>query len=85
MQTPTIGRIVHYRLSDADAAAINAQQSQGNHVDANDVVAAIVVRVWVPTTCNLRLMLDGECDMWVTSRTHGNDMGNWDWPQFIVS
>ena len=60
-QKPSVGRIVHYRLSEQDAVAINrrraadtrsaawpvgAQAHVGNSVGAGEVVPLIVVRVW---------------------------------------
>jgi hypothetical protein len=39
-QQPSIGRIVHYRLSDYDAAAINKRRADANNPDANGVTLA---------------------------------------------
>ena len=59
-QTPTIGRIVHYRLSANDVLSINssrssgsaveeisgAQMRHGNPVSEGDTVPLAIVRVW---------------------------------------
>lgn len=83
VMTPTIGRIVHYRLSEDDAKAINALPMPGNTVKAGDLVAAIVVRVWSASTCNLRLVLDGDGEYWATSCSVGDEQRQWNWPQHI--
>lgn len=48
--TPTIGRIVHYRLSRADAARVTALRARdsgpGNPVAEGSVVPLIVTAVW---------------------------------------
>lgn len=85
MMTPTLGQVVHYRLSDQDATAINALPAQHNPTTANQTVAAIVVQVWNASTCNLRLLLDGDSDYWATSRVVGNQPGQWNWPQHITT
>lgn len=49
-QTPTLGRVVHYRLTKDDCAAIEAQRRvsgmPGNPVVPGAVVPAVVVAVW---------------------------------------
>jgi hypothetical protein len=85
MMSPTLGRIVHYRLTQGDVDAIKALPRQNNPVEAGQVVAAVVVRVWSGTTCNLRVLLDGQDDYWATSRTQGDENGTWNWPQHITT
>ena len=105
---PTIGRIVHYRLSQYDADAINKRRADfqafrsnfsgpsdpgqagadghmahvGNHATAGDVYPAVIVRVWnEPTiTVNAQVHLDGNDVYWATSRTEGDQPGQWTWP-----
>lgn len=88
---PTIGRIVHYRLSEQDAEFIGQRraarasregvnvQTLGNAVRAGDVFPAIVTRVW-PSGCNLQVTLDGADGLWVTSRTEGTEPSTWSSP-----
>ncbi|WP_030747600.1 hypothetical protein [Streptomyces sp. NRRL F-5135] len=83
---PTIGRIVHYRLKTTDVERIASQRriypelAAGNLVNEGDAVPALIVRVWHGTLCNLRLILDGPDDLWVTSRPEGDTPGRWTWP-----
>jgi hypothetical protein len=88
---PTIGRIVHYTLSEQDAAIINRRRAGraardridvatlGSRVEGGDVLPATVVRVW-PTSCNLQVTLDGSDAYWATSRSEGDRPGAWSWP-----
>lgn len=87
--TPTIGRIVHYTLSEYDAEQVDRQQPAvvdgrqvRNSVKAGDVLPALIVRVFDPSTilANLRVFLDGEGEYWVTSRHEGDREGQWSWP-----
>ncbi|MEU5945127.1 hypothetical protein ABZ793_06140 [Micromonospora sp. NPDC047465] len=74
---PTIGRIVHYRISEADAKAINAGidpiavQKHRNPVRAGQVYPAIVTAVFGGSGANLVVQLDGIQQHWVTSRKRG--------------
>lgn len=86
-QAPSVGRIVHYRLSEGDASVIAHQRltvgsPQSNAAQAGDVYPAIVVRVFDPsvTTANLQVFLDGTDSYWATSRQEGDDPGTWFWP-----
>jgi hypothetical protein len=90
---PTIGRIVHYRLSEADAAAINRRragcatrdgvdvQTLGNHAAEGDVCPATVVRTFGGPAANLQVHLDGTDAYWATSRSEGDGPGYWAWPE----
>lgn len=95
---PTIGRIVHYRLSKQDAAEINRRRQRyadapdqswgflapvGNHAAAGQVFPADIVRVFgdsPKSAANLQVKLDGTDVLWVTSRTCGDEDGQWSWP-----
>ncbi len=85
MHTPTVGRIVHYRLSEQDAERANRQQSpDGNTARPGDVLPAIVVRVNQGNSVNLQVFLDGPDTLWVTSRgLDGIEFGCWFWPPRI--
>lgn len=91
-QTATIGRIVHYTLTEQDAEAINRRRTDGahygqhvapvgNHVDAGDTYPLVITRVWDPTLVNGQLLLDGNDALWVTSRREGAEQGQWRWPE----
>lgn len=82
---PTIGRIVHYTLSENDVKQFGV--GSGN-VKAGDTFPAIILRAWGsdPTSAvNLRVFVDGPSDIWLTSRTGApgdqiNVPGQWNWP-----
>lgn len=82
-----IGRIVHYVLTESDVGAIEQQRAvhnvHGNPANAGDEVPMLVVAVWGPDCANGRLMLDGQDDLWVTSRmgSSGPVAGCWHWPE----
>ena len=79
----TIGRIVHYTLSEENAKQIN-RQGAGNHHYAGMVVPAIVV--WPhdnePQTFNGQAFLDGNDTLWLTSVPYDDSgkPGTWQWP-----
>lgn len=94
-QQPTVGRIVHYRLSEHDANLINKRRddsfiegqarSHGNVARSGDVYPAVIVRVFdsSTTTANLQVFLDGNDTYWATSRQEAPDdmsEGRWFWP-----
>jgi len=91
--TPTIGRIVHYRLSEQDAeriyelrTAARMHQSPGfNAAYGGDVYPAIVVRTFDDIlNVNLQVFLDGPDTLWVTSRGYSVETeGCWFWPPRI--
>lgn len=97
---PSLGRIVHYRLSQADAREINRRRKRfadapaqawgfqahaGNHAAAGQVFPADIVRIFADdpkpdTAVNLQVKLDGTDIYWATSRTCGDEDGQWSWP-----
>lgn len=89
-QTPTIGRLVHYKLSDVDALAINNKrlkdQTPGNLAWKGDVYPAIIVRTWgehAGVSVQLQVFPDGPDTYWATSRVEGQAEGQWQWPQRV--
>lgn len=84
MTQPTIGRVVHYRLSAADVAAIDARSKSGadrNFVAEGQVHSATVTAVFgTGSSCNLVVQLDGLVQHWATSRPEGDEPGQWSWP-----
>jgi hypothetical protein len=85
-QKPTIGRIVLYRVTPEQAAAINERRRlsgatlTGNIVSAGDTFPCVVVRPWSDTCLNGQALLDGNDSLWVLSANLGDEPGNWNWP-----
>ncbi len=94
MAQATVGRIVQYRLSAADAEQINRRRPDGprgadgdgsivhagNHAAEGQVCAAVIVRVFDAPCANLQVLLDGNDSYWATSRSEGDGPGFWAWP-----
>lgn len=53
-----------------------AQAHLGNRASAGDVYPAVVVRNWGGDV-NLKVLLDGNDDLWATSRSQGHGQGMW--------
>lgn len=51
----------------------------GNAVRPGDIFPAMIVKVW-DAGVNLQVHLDGNDLFWATSRTQGEDDGQWTWP-----
>lgn len=70
-EVPTVGRIVHYVLDEADAKIINEEMHTHPHIGgshyAGQHVPAIVTQVWTPECVNLKVFLDGIDVLWRTS------------------
>ena len=114
-QIPSLGRIVHYRLSAQDVEQImqrrttgasiaermqvqvsqvetatpilgwptGAQAHIGNDVHEGDTFPMLITRVWGSTATsavNGQVFLDGHDVYWVTSRTVGDQPGQFTWP-----
>jgi hypothetical protein len=81
---PTPGRIVHYRLTDADANLITQNRTgvvTGNDAREGDYYPAMVVRRFGDNPyINLQVFLDGPDSYWATSRGEGSEPGTWTWP-----
>ena len=82
---PTIGCIVHYRLSEQDAEKINQRRAvdsgAGNRAVVDQVFPAMVVRTFGGPAVNLQVFLDGDDTYWATSRSEGDEQGgHWHWP-----
>lgn len=84
MTKPTIGRIVHYTLTQADADAIQKRRTEAvttaNMTAAEQTYPAIVVRTFGGPAANLQVLLDGPDTYWATSRAEGDGAGFWAWP-----
>jgi len=87
-QVPTPGRIVHYTLSEQDAARVKTQRGAngnslvGNFVMAGDVYPMVIVRVWGQGEhVNGQVLLDGSDTLWVTSVSEGEGERTFAWPR----
>lgn len=85
---PMLGRRVHYVLNQSDADAINdfARQGARNRARVGQVLPAMVVAVFGPAgptvpMVNLQVFLDGDGSYWATSRSQGEDAGQWRWAE----
>jgi hypothetical protein len=89
--TPSIGRIVHYTLSQHDADEINRRRTDsfvlaGNQAQEGDIYPAMIVRLFGETpesAVNLQVFLDGTDTFWATSRTLGEGPFHWAWPERV--
>lgn len=65
-QMPTIGRIVHYYLTEEQASAL---ETLGNPFHrANEPMAAIITAIWGPEVVNPKVFVDGlSPDLFMTS------------------
>jgi hypothetical protein len=90
---PTIGTIVHYALSEHDAAEVNARREHSHeggpkHIHANgtkagDVYPAMIVRTWAGSSVQLQVFIDGDFTLWATSVPEcqtGHAERCWAWP-----
>jgi hypothetical protein len=76
---PTIGRIVFYNTTEADKAKMEEAYNKGG-CNVQDKLPAVVVAVWGETCVNLKVIADGNLDLWVTSSNKGDNLGNWNYP-----
>lgn len=83
-QKPSLGRIVHYRLSSDDVMRIESNRQDGkgsgNSVRAGETVPMMITVVWSETCVNGQLFLDGNDSHWVTSASYGAADRQWQWP-----
>ena len=78
------GQHVVYTLAEHDVATITATRKEapgrgGNSVEAGQRFPAFIVRDW-GGCANLRVLLDGRDDLWVTSVSEGIGPGKWHGP-----
>ncbi len=85
---PTIGRIVHYTLSEQDAAAINALRGRStfraNPAYEGEVYPMMIVRVWgnsPDSAVQGQVFIDGNFTLWATSVSHGEGPRTYAWPE----
>jgi len=77
---PTIGRVVIYNTTDADKAKMEAASKINGGCNKQDKLPAIIVAVWGETCVNLKVITDGNLELWVTSALQGDAPMNWNWP-----
>lgn len=75
--SPTIGRIVHYKLTNNDIKDLG----NGCAYTEGDIAPAIVTRVWDDKCVNLKVLADFPENIWMTSVPKGDELGQWQWPQ----
>lgn len=93
MNTPTIARVVLYSLTKEDADAINThrirttvpeavQRHLGSHVFEEEQFPAVVTRVHPSGRVNLKVLLDGNDDLWLIEVDGADEpkKGHWNWP-----
>ena len=85
---PSIGRIVHIRLSAGCAKNINMERSnlashnKGNSVKEGDIFPMIITKLWTDdpnefSAVNGQIFLDGNDIYHATSVTQGDSLGQW--------
>lgn len=79
---PSIGRIVHYSITDAQAAYADAQAGRKNVLKAEKTCPAIVTDVHGDDCVDLRILIGGQ-DAFVTSAMKGRGPGMWRWPERV--
>lgn len=85
-QQPSIGRIVHYRLSEQDVNESFIRHGSTQALSAGDVLPAIVVGVRrgravdAPPALDMQVFLPGGYPLWVSSITEGAGHSEWFWP-----
>lgn len=77
MDKPTVGRIVRYRVSPDEHERATGYEPGGDSIIE---WPAIVTAVHNDTCVNLRVFSDGPKDLHLTSKTLGEEVGEWHWP-----
>lgn len=79
-QKPSVGRIVHYRVSKSDAGEIMRRCVVA--AGEGDMLPAIIVASDPADThgTNLQVLLNGHGTFWAGSRKEGTGPGEWSWP-----
>lgn len=59
-----------------------AQAHIGNPVAVSEIFPAVVIRAWTETNGNMKVLLDGNDELWATSIDEGAEAepGTWHWP-----
>lgn len=91
METPTIGRMVHYTLSEADVDRIIGAGLNSNNLRAGSEFSAVVLSLPAHhgdrQPANLTVFLDGPMTYWAIGKlqdaaaTEARTPGTWHWPE----
>lgn len=83
MMIPTLGCIVHYRLSEFDLQALDHLTT--NSYKVGDIIPMLVTRIWDKgESASGTGFYDGETTLWLTSRMQGDNVGQWHKPTGLV-
>ncbi|UXX97676.1 hypothetical protein N7U49_21865 [Streptomyces sp. AD2-2] len=79
---------INRRRTDAYKSGAYAEENgaiahTGNDVAEGQIFPALVVRVWSGDLVNLQVHLDGNDVLWATSRSVGENPGQWEWPEVV--
>lgn len=82
---PALGKIVIYECSEQDIKKQEALNALGKGCNVSKRLPAVIVTVWSSTpeeaneqtVVNLKVMLDGNSCLWVTSAHQGDQPGQW--------
>jgi hypothetical protein len=93
---PSVGRIVHYRLTEMDTDHIEAKRAaarrrtkftdgwpKANDVQIDQCYAMVIVAVGSNDLINGKVLLDGEDEFWLNCPPEGDDAGCWHWPERV--
>lgn len=86
---PTIGRIVHYRLTENDIEKSKFGYDNCNPHSVGQIVPLLIVVVWEhefgqnKPGVNGQAFLDGAHSLWITSAGEGDTPGTWHWPEKV--
>lgn len=68
---PSIGRIVIFHCDEQQREEMNNHQPDA---------PAVITAVWNDECVNLKVLLDGENTLWITSAALGTGEREWSWP-----
>jgi hypothetical protein len=74
---PTLGRIVIYHTTEQDREEMRLNPECNVQKD----LPAIIVGIWSDECVNLKVIYDGDINVWKTSVTEGTGEYNWSWPE----
>ena len=77
MVKPSLGRVVLLRLDDYLVKQVSSVQH-------DRMAPAVITKVWTDTCVNLKVLVDGQENLWVTSVTQGDAERQWQWPPRVT-
>lgn len=78
MKKPKIGDIVIYNPTLAEKEQMQKDSDAGLGMNVQDRLPAVVVAVWGSECVNLKVITDGNKDLWVTSALRGEVPRGWE-------